>query len=97
MSKLDSYAVFVGVKAGLGVFAACVLMFGSVVWFSEVERKRPHVEPALPSWSNARVLNELGEAAQVTDCEALGGPGLVARFFVSQSPLRLTIICTPAQ
>ena len=97
MTKLGSNAVFVGAKMGLVVILLGSFLSFSVVWFSEVERRAPHVEPKLTSWSNERVLGELGEAAQVTDCEALGGPGLVARFFVSQDPLRLTIVCTPAQ
>lgn len=87
---------------GLYTFFTAVAVFSVlaffVVAFSRFERNQTVVEPPLSAWSNARVLSELGEAAQVSACDNLvGGPGLTARFYVSEAEHRLIVVCTPTQ
>jgi len=87
-----------GIYVALATFLTLVTFAGFVVYASDAQRQQAQVEPLLATWSNERILAELGEAAQVGDCDGIaGGPGLTARFYVSEQDRRLIVVCTPTR
>lgn len=91
-------AGFYGVYVALAAFTLMAGVFLVAVAGSKFHTEQETAPEPLTAWSNARVLSELGEAAQVMDCQPIAGvEGLTARVFVDQAHERLIVVCTAAQ
>lgn len=82
-----------GALVGLAVVALAGVFFFVVKVGGEAYRDHRAKPPPLHSWSNERVVNELGEHDQrVPDCAGMS-PGLTGYVWVDEGDQRIVIIC----